>query len=273
HVVMTGVRSEDIPESLRSYFTKANVALIAVLTIDEGQTIPFWSATSGLPVQVKIRNLFPWEEEPVVQRTMLYEVGKGLLIKDADGTVISAEELGKAKKAHADSVKKADKRNRIYDNNTPAEAEPAKSSPEKAEGGAAAKTQTAGQDKKQPAKAADKQAKPAAKEQDKAKPGQPAKKTANANTTAVVTSNKAKGRFIVVAGVFNSEARAEAYAKEIKADGHKNTAMLSHGNSRYVYLAAFDLEKDANAEAARIKKSGTKYNGVWVFDTNKLKKK
>ncbi len=276
HVVMTGVRSEDIPESLRSYFTKANVALIAVLTIDEGQTIPFWSATSGLPVQVKIRNLFPWEEEPVVQRTMLYEVGKGLLIKDADGTVISAEDLGKAKKAHADSVKKADMRNRMYDNNSPAAPEA-----DKANGNATAKNQATAQDKKQPAKTSDKQSAATTKEQnkttqknqDKANSATNGKKAAKADMPAVTPSTKAKGRFIVVAGVFSSEDRAQAYAKEIKADGHKNTAMLSHGNSRYVYLSAFDLEKDANAEAARIKKTGTKYNGVWVFDTNKLKKK
>lgn len=82
HVVMTGVRSEDIPENLRSYFAKANKALIAILSIDEGQVIPFWSATSGLPVKVKIRNLFPWEEDPQVHRVMQYEVGKGLMLKN-----------------------------------------------------------------------------------------------------------------------------------------------------------------------------------------------
>lgn len=82
HVVMTGVRSEDIPENLRSYFAKANKALIAILSIDEGQVIPFWSATSGLPVKVKIRNLFPWEEDPQVHRVMQYEVGKGLILKN-----------------------------------------------------------------------------------------------------------------------------------------------------------------------------------------------
>lgn len=113
HVVMTGVRSEEIPEELRSYFTKANKALIAILTIDEGQIIPFWSATSGLPVQVKTRNLLPWEDEPEVKRTMLYEVGKGLLIKDSDGTLIPAGDLGKEKRALRDSIKTAEIRNRV----------------------------------------------------------------------------------------------------------------------------------------------------------------
>ena len=93
HVVMNGVRSEDIPESLRSYFAKANKALIAILSIDDGQVIPFWSATSGLPVKVKIRNLFPWEKAPEAHRTMLYEVGKGLIVKEEDtaDTIASAE--------------------------------------------------------------------------------------------------------------------------------------------------------------------------------------
>lgn len=81
HVIMSGVRSEDLPEALRSYFAKANKALIAILSIDEGQIIPFWSATAGLPVKVKIRNLLPWEDEPEVHRVMLYEVGKGLILK------------------------------------------------------------------------------------------------------------------------------------------------------------------------------------------------
>ncbi|MDE6741496.1 MAG: hypothetical protein K2J58_04115, partial [Muribaculaceae bacterium] len=91
HVMMVGVRSEDIPENLRSYFAKANKALIALLNIDEGQIIPFWSATSGLPVKVKIRNLFPWEEEPAAHRTMTYEVVKGLILRDEDGVSSSAD--------------------------------------------------------------------------------------------------------------------------------------------------------------------------------------
>lgn len=92
HVIMSGVRSEDVPEALRSYFAKANKALIAILSIDEGQIIPFWSATAGLPVKVKIRNLLPWEDEPEVHRVMLYEVGKGLILK-GDGSAKGAKDL------------------------------------------------------------------------------------------------------------------------------------------------------------------------------------
>ena len=109
HVMMTGVRSEDIPENLRSYFAKANRALISILNIDEGQIIPFWSATSGLPVKVKIRNLFPWEDEPEVHRTMLYEVGKGLILRDEDGVSSSADVIDSDTSMMLDSSPKESK--------------------------------------------------------------------------------------------------------------------------------------------------------------------
>lgn len=123
HVLMTGVRSEDIPENLRSYFAKANKALIAILTIDEGQIIPFWSATAGLPVKVKIRNLFPWEEEPEAHRVMLYEVGKGLILQEQD----SLKKSSGKKVVRRDTIKvKASEAQ-------PQKTEPAKAQPEKAQ--------------------------------------------------------------------------------------------------------------------------------------------
>lgn len=47
HVVIKGVRSELIPEHLRSFFAKQNTALIAILEIDEGQIIPFGARHRG----------------------------------------------------------------------------------------------------------------------------------------------------------------------------------------------------------------------------------
>ncbi len=131
HVMMTGVRSEDIPENLRSYFAKANKALIALLNIDEGQIIPFWSATSGLPVKVKIRNLFPWEDEPEVHRTMLYEVGKGLILRDVDGVDTPADSLSEeSKKADSAKVsKKAPASENDAKAESPKEVTPAKETP------------------------------------------------------------------------------------------------------------------------------------------------
>lgn len=63
HVSIIGMRTEEIPENLRSYFTKKNTALIAKLDIDHDQRIPFWSVASGLPVTVRIKNLDTWQSE------------------------------------------------------------------------------------------------------------------------------------------------------------------------------------------------------------------
>lgn len=64
-VSVIGTRTEMIPENLRSYFSKKNTAVIAILTIDPGQRIPLWALASGLPVDVRVKN-FHWfeEEEP-----------------------------------------------------------------------------------------------------------------------------------------------------------------------------------------------------------------
>lgn len=63
HVSVIGMRTEVIPENLRSYFTKKNTALIANLEIDYDQTIPFWSVAPGLPVVVRIKNIETWRSD------------------------------------------------------------------------------------------------------------------------------------------------------------------------------------------------------------------
>lgn len=63
HVSIIGMRTEEIPENLRSYFTKKNTALIAKLDIDFDQRIPFWSVASGLPVTIRIKNLDTWKSD------------------------------------------------------------------------------------------------------------------------------------------------------------------------------------------------------------------
>lgn len=84
HVVIKGVRTETIPENLRSFFTKQNIALIAILAVDSGQVIPFWSATSGLPVQIRVKNYNPKEEKLLPKEEYHYEVGNGLVIMTTD---------------------------------------------------------------------------------------------------------------------------------------------------------------------------------------------
>ncbi|MCM1041842.1 MAG: SPOR domain-containing protein [Bacteroides sp.] len=58
HVSSLGLRTETIPENLRSYFTKNAISLVATFRFEPNQTVPFWAVTAGLPVRVRIRN---WE--------------------------------------------------------------------------------------------------------------------------------------------------------------------------------------------------------------------
>lgn len=62
-VSVLGTRTELIPENLRSYFSKKNTAVIAILLLDPGQTVPLWSLASGMPVTVRIKNYNLSEEE------------------------------------------------------------------------------------------------------------------------------------------------------------------------------------------------------------------
>lgn len=55
-VSVLGTRTEMIPENLRSYFSKKNTAVIAILTLDPGQTVPLWSLASGISVTVRVKN-------------------------------------------------------------------------------------------------------------------------------------------------------------------------------------------------------------------------
>lgn len=262
HVVMTGVRSEEVPEEMRSYFTKANKALIAILTIDEGQIIPFWSATAGLPVQVKIRNLLPWEDEPKVQRAMLYEVGRGLLIKEADGTLTPAEDLGKKKRnSHTDSLKTAEKRNKIEQPFTPEKGQTeAKKNPKDSK-----KTD---KNKKTPA--------PSATKTDRTRADKETKTTTAGKKTNSQRDSKSlqqgggnAAQFIVVGATFATQRRADNFLAELHADGFNEAGIIHIGNHYYVYFSSFSTDEAARKATAAVRKKDEKYKGAWVFDTNK----
>jgi len=77
-VSIIGMRTELIPEHLRSYFSKKNTAVIALLHIDPGQTIPFWTVASGLPVTVRIRNYHTWEHSPSKPDYLWFTSGSGI---------------------------------------------------------------------------------------------------------------------------------------------------------------------------------------------------
>lgn len=79
-VSVLGLRADIIPEHLRSYFSKKNTALIAILKIDPGQTVPFWNMASGLPVRVRVRNTDTWGAEPTAENYLWYTTGEGIKI-------------------------------------------------------------------------------------------------------------------------------------------------------------------------------------------------
>lgn len=249
HVMMTGVRSEDIPENLRSYFAKANKALIAILNIDEGQIIPFWSATSGLPVKVKIRNLFPWEDEPEVHRTMLYEVGKGLILRDEDGVSSSAD---------------------VYDVDSSLILD---SSSQKGASASKARPAEKASDKKESGNAAPADTRPKDGVPVKAQPKKDTAKPSAGNPSADKTNDLQYQRYMSILGVFSEEKRARMYLDGVTKDGI-DCHLIYFGNKWFVYYSSAESAAKAYAETARIRKSNPdKYGGIWILDTSKYSKK
>ncbi len=257
HVMMTGVRSEDIPENLRSYFAKANKALIALLNIDEGQIIPFWSATSGLPVKVKIRNLFPWEDEPEVHRTMLYEVGKGLILRDEDGVSSSSEVRNSDSSMMLDSEAQGKQPDA-------GKTQPAKKSDKKQEAAKAESSKkTSDAAKSDGVRKAD-----ASDKSNEAKKGESAKKTGEVKKTDSANYQ----RYISVVGVFSSQDRADKFVAQMKKDGFDGKIVI-FGKKWYVYYSSAETADKAYAETAKIRKSRPDYEGTWILDTSKFNKK
>lgn len=78
HMSMLGVRTQVIPENLRSYFSKQNVAVIAIFDVNEGQRIPFWSVASGLPVTIRVKNFDIWGHEEDPNDYLWFTTGEGL---------------------------------------------------------------------------------------------------------------------------------------------------------------------------------------------------
>lgn len=79
HVSVLGLRTETIPEHLRSFFSKNTTALVAVLRFDPGQSAPFWALTSGLPVTVRVRNFNTWKRKRSASDYLWFITGEGLM--------------------------------------------------------------------------------------------------------------------------------------------------------------------------------------------------
>ena len=79
-VVSMGARTEEIPEAYRNNLSKDHIAAIAVLRIDNGQQIPFWSLVNGMPVLIRFNNLDYNDVRP--EEYMLLKTPKGLEIPE-----------------------------------------------------------------------------------------------------------------------------------------------------------------------------------------------
>lgn len=80
-VVSMGARTEEIPEAYRNNLSKDHTAAIAVLQIDPGQKIPFWSLVNGMPVVIRFNN---WEYEDVKpEEYLMLTTPKGLWVPDS----------------------------------------------------------------------------------------------------------------------------------------------------------------------------------------------
>lgn len=114
HVSILGARTEEIPEHLRSYFTKKSTALIAHLEIDHGQHIPFWSVASGLPVTVRVKNIETWRKN-APSNYLWVDTGEGISQESIDEFVKRrryrhVSEIA-AEKVREDSIREAQRRN------------------------------------------------------------------------------------------------------------------------------------------------------------------
>ncbi|MGN1376221.1 MAG: hypothetical protein ACI4V5_06680 [Prevotella sp.] len=77
---MIGMRTEELPEHLRSNFARQGRVSIVQIKIDEGQQIPFWVLADGNPVKIRMSN-FDIKKRPVSKDTthLFFQTGKGLI--------------------------------------------------------------------------------------------------------------------------------------------------------------------------------------------------
>ena len=79
-VVSMGARTEEIPEAYRNNLSKDHIAAIAVLRIDNGQRIPFWSLVNGMPVIIRFNNLEYDQVKP--EEYLILKTPKGLEVPE-----------------------------------------------------------------------------------------------------------------------------------------------------------------------------------------------
>ena len=79
-VVSMGARTEEIPSAYRNNLSKDHIAAIAVLKIDDGQDIPFWSLVNGMPVIIRFNNIGHHKVNP--QEYLMLTTPKGIKVPE-----------------------------------------------------------------------------------------------------------------------------------------------------------------------------------------------
>ena len=80
-VVSMGARTEEMPDAIRNTLSKEHIAAIAVLRVDNGQKIPFWSVVNNLPVTIRINNMDYPDVKP--DQYIMFNTPKGLHVPDS----------------------------------------------------------------------------------------------------------------------------------------------------------------------------------------------
>ena len=77
----TALYGREIPDAIRNTLSKEHIAAIAVLRVDNGQKIPFWSVVNNLPVTIRINNMDYPDVKP--DQYIMFKTPKGLHVPDS----------------------------------------------------------------------------------------------------------------------------------------------------------------------------------------------
>lgn len=76
---IVGVRTEELPEHLRSNFARQGRVSIVQVKVDEGQNIPLWSLADGTPVRIRMTNITLKKDTLRLDTSrLIFETGHGL---------------------------------------------------------------------------------------------------------------------------------------------------------------------------------------------------
>lgn len=244
HVSVLGLRTEVIPDNLRSYFSKRNTAVIALLTIDPDQMVPFWTMTDGIPVSVRVRNFDTWGEKPSGRNYLWYRTGHGLQANLPDDWVYpgikndSTETVDTAR-MKADSIRAEKARRAVAKRDSIRAAK------------AAANAQASETETKQEPKAPGK-AEPKVEPKQETKPATKAPEQAESSKAATSTAASSEYYYVVVASL-NTEAGATKTA-DVFLKKYPHAGYIKSGKIYSVYLDRFTNKADADRFLSEIRK-------------------